>query len=324
MSLIRKITFLSLTTLVGIAAVALVRFNAVHTREIRASLAVIEQRRAVAAKKLRDAQARSALAEAAHRAVEASVAAGVASAAVPSPAEPPPASRKIDRSSTEAKMEEIARVMELTRNDPTVINADLEAHRPMTAWRFADFFRQHGIEGETREKFLENAHRAMADERDLFGAATSLGLRFDDPAVLTLNRRMDESYRAAQQDLIGETRVQALNTYEEQAYLRNIATGVAGMAVLAGAPMSETQVRQLADLIVRHVDGPIERRGAARLEIDWAGIDESARTILTERQHALFTTAESPGDGGARFILRLNQAVHRAVFATSEGDGAGR
>ena len=68
---------------------------------------------------------------------------------------------------------------------------------------------------------------------------------------------------------------------------------------------------------------PIERRGAAKLELDWAGIDEAARAILTPRQHTLFTTTEAPGaaGGGARFMLQLNQAINRAVFAAPVAAG---
>jgi hypothetical protein len=314
-----KIAFLALTAAVGIAAIAVARNYARQTREIRVSLATLQRRSAGAEKQLRDAQVRIALAEAAQAEAETRVTAGGSPETEPAPAESQAASRKFDRSSREAVMQEIARVIELTRNDPAVINAELEAHRPMLAWRYADFFRQHGIDGETREKFLETALRSMGDERDLFGAATSLGIRFDDPAVEALHRRMDESYLGTQRDLVGEPLMPALNIYEEQLALRNIAAGVAGMAVLADAPMSEGQVRQLGDLIVQHVAGSIERRGAAQLEIDWAGIDESSRAILNERQHALFTSAEGLG---ARFILRLNQEIHRAVSAAPEGAGA--
>ena len=217
-------------------------------------------------------------------------------------------------------VQDIARVIELSRNDPAVVNADLDAHRPMLAWRFADFVRENGVDGEAREKLLGNAYRGMADERELLAAATSLGLRFDDPAVR--GRRMDEDYLAAQRTLLGYERAAALNAYEEQAFLRNIATALAGMTVLADAPMSASQIRQLGDLIVRQVNGPIARRGAAKLEIDWRDLDAAARTLLTERQYVLFISTEAPGGGGggARFMLRLNQAIHRAVFVARRDD----
>ena len=226
----------------------------------------------------------------------------------------PPVSRAAQ---AQVSVDDLARVIALSRNDPAAVNVDLDAHRPMLAWRFSDFFRRQGIDGETRERLLENAYRGMADERDLWSAAAALGLRVDDPAVHALERRMDEDYLAAQRALLGGERVEALNAYEEQAFLRNIATALAGTAVLADAPMSAAQIRQLGDLIVRQVNGPIARRGAAKLQIDWRSLDAAARTLLSERQHALFISTEAPGGGGggARFMLLVNQAIHCAVFA---------
>lgn len=265
-------------------------------------------------------------AEAALAAQAPHVAAGAsATVAAVAPAREPEARHQNHAPAARAGVEEteleLVRIMELTRNDPAVIQAGLEVERLSQGWRYADFFRQREIAGPVREQFLKNAFRRVADERDLLSAAGSLGLGYEDNAVRRIAATNEERYREAQRALLGAERLSALERYEQSFRARGVATGVAGMTALADAPMTIAQVRQLADVIERS-RLPAQGLSVEVPRVDWPAVDAAARGFLSDRQHALFIAAEAPGvnGGGSRFMWVLSQAVNQAVH----GDGAGK
>lgn len=223
-----------------------------------------------------------------------------------------------------AAREDFSRLIEATRNHPAVEVADHAAHRAQLAWTYAALFRQLGLTEAQAERFTDTLMLRIAQHRDLLMAARSLRISDYDSAVLKLDAAGNETYLAAQRELLGEAGVREMQNYDDTIYARSIAVGVAGMTAVANTPMTMAQVRQLTEIIVRATGPAPPGPFPARIDIDWGRVDAEARAVLTERQAEMFRTMEAPGigRGGARFSVRMNHVIMETNRADITGGDA--
>jgi hypothetical protein len=275
--------------------------------------------------RLREAEARIAAAEA--RRAEAISAAMRKSAAGPAtvPQGESTASSSPDKPRRTRAPEEdgTARLLETTRGNPAVQNAELESHRLDLTWGNEPLFRRLGLSAEAKERFLDNLVRRIAEHENLLTAARKLGVAFHDPVVERLNAESEASYLAAQRELLGEAGVREMQARDRSGHSYEIAYGFAGMATLANDPLTPRQVQQLVGIIDAATSEPHWRVLPRMVQVDWPTVDAQADMILNPTQARLFKTAEAPGMGraGTRFVLRLNQVIGAANRADT-GKGA--
>jgi hypothetical protein len=213
--------------------------------------------------------------------------------------------------------ESVARLLEATRDNPVVENAELESRRFDLKWMHEPLFRRLGLVPAAKDHFVDNLVRRVAEHRNLLSAARALGVDDYDPVVERLNAASEASYLAAQRELLGEAGVREMQAYDRAGHARSIAHGFAGMATVASEPLSRRQVEELIQIIDAATSVPFSRMFPRMIDVDWAAVDAQAEIILSPAQARLFKTAEGPGmgRGGTQFVLKLNQAISAANLA---------
>jgi hypothetical protein len=206
---------------------------------------------------------------------------------------------------------EIARLLEATRDNPTVQHAEDDEHRAQLAWFYGDLFRRLHLSDGQAQQFIEREAKREAQFADLLAAARSLAVSVYDEAVITLNQKDTDAYLVAQRELLGDAGVEEMLRYDATMASRHLAMGFAGMVTLANEPLAPAQVERLADIIQAAAQpsprGPYPRH----FEIDWDRVDAEAKAMLNPTQAALFKSAEAPGigRGGSRFIRQVNYTI---------------
>lgn len=217
--------------------------------------------------------------------------------------------------------EDLAQIIEATRNNPEVRRAEDESYKTQLRVQYADLARKLGWSQEVTERFVANVGERSMQHQELLAAARSLGVSDYDPVVAALYGKDDAAYRTTQRALIGEDGVREMLRYDETMSARNLASAFAGMATLADLPLARPQVEALAEIIARETRTPPRGPFPIRIDTDWERVDAAAQAILSERQLALFQWAESPGmgRGGSRFMKQLNHAIMAANYQDAMG-----
>lgn len=224
-------------------------------------------------------------------------------------------------SSAEARLrtedEGVSGLLEATRDNPLVQNAELEARRFDLKWMNEPLFRRLDLPAAAKDRFVDNLVRRVAEHQNLLTAARTLGVDDYDSVVERLNAESEVGYLAAQRELLGETGVREMQAYDRAGHARSIAHGFAGMATVANEPLSRRQVDQLIEIIDAATSVPFSRMFPRVVDVDWAAVNAQAEVILSPAQAQLFKTAEGPGmgRGGTLFVLKLNQAISAANLA---------
>jgi hypothetical protein len=211
----------------------------------------------------------------------------------------------------------VARLLEATRDNPVVENAELESRRFDLKWMNEPLFRRLGLEPAAKDRFVDNLVRRVAEQRSLLSAARTLGVDDYDPVVERLNAASEASYLAAQRELLGEAGVREMQAYDRAGHARSIAHAFSGMATVANEPLSRQQVEQLIQIIDAATNVPFSLMFPRMIDVDWAVVETQADAILTPAQVRLFKNAEGPGmgRGGTLALLKLNQAINAANLA---------
>lgn len=200
--------------------------------------------------------------------------------------------------------------------DPEVQALHLMAGRPRWAGNFEPLFRELGVTRAQAETFLANFERREAKDADLVAAVESLGLSEEDPAALRLHEEVRAEFEAAQRALLGEAGYQRSEEFERSTPARDAVRGLAGVAVDAGVPLTRLQAEQLAQVLIESAHPTRPEGWLMPKTMDWARVDERARTILSEAQFALFQTTEPSLDGqGSRFMGRVGRLIEQAQNA---------
>ena len=130
-------------------------------------------------------------------------------------------------------------------------------------------------------------------------------------AVTKLKAQAESEYQDGMRELLGESGYQQLQEYDRTVVARDMASGFAAAAVMAGDPLTSGQAEQFTQLLAK-ASATYRNGGTASKEtIDWSLVDPQARQILSASQWILFTTVDPPSGGrfGSQYANALNQAL---------------
>jgi hypothetical protein len=197
------------------------------------------------------------------------------------------------------------------RNDPKEQLRQLAARRLALGSIYGPLFRSLGLSPAQSEKFLDLTLKGEERQMDLSAVMRSQGLAEDDPMVIKLRADSDAELQTAQRELLGEAGFRQAQDYGRTSVVRELVSGLAGAAAVAGVPINAQQAEQLT-YILANASSRYRSGGPAEVaEIEWDKIDTPARAILSESQLTLFKTVEPPGS--AYFRKRFDQVFNQAT-----------
>jgi hypothetical protein len=206
------------------------------------------------------------------------------------------------------------------RNDPKEQLRQLAARRLALGSIYGPLFRSLGLSPAQSERFLDVTLKGEERQMDLSAVMRSQGLAEDDPTVIKLRADSDAELQTAQRELLGEAEFRQAQDYGRTSVVRELVSGLAGAAAVAGTPITAQQAEQLTYLLANS-SGHYRSGGPAEVaEIEWDKIDTPARAILSESQLTLFKTVEPPGT--AYFRKRFDQVFNQATKADAASAAA--
>lgn len=271
--------------------------------EAHAQLLSLHASRPLTEEKLRTATAR--LAETEHSAADLRTRLKTTHAPAPQKGPPPPAPPA-------------------ARPDPTRLIADhpqlqllqSAARRAQLTITYGPFYRAAGLTAEQIAAFERNLLNREERQHDIFATANAHQTSLSDPAYQKLYTDLETDYQAAQRAALGDAAAQQLAAFEGTAPTREIVSGLAGAAAMAGLPLDTAQAEQLTRAIATATRPPEATDGIAlAASVDWAAVHESAKTFLTPAQLTFIETTEASGPRGmgGRFLPALQAAISAAA-----------
>ena len=206
------------------------------------------------------------------------------------------------------------------RNDPKEQLRQLAARRLALGSIYGPLFRSLSLSPAQSERFLDVTLKGEERQMDLSAVMRSQGLSEDDPMVAKLRGESDAEIQAALRELLGQAGYRQAQDYGRTSVVRELVSGLAGAAAVAGVPINAQQAEQLT-YILANASSRYRSGGPAEVaEIEWDKIDTPARAILSESQLTLFKTVEPPGS--AYFRKRFDQVFNQATKADAASAGA--
>jgi hypothetical protein len=189
----------------------------------------------------------------------------------------------------------------------------LAARRLALAAIYGPLFRSLGLSSVQSEKFLDLTLKGEEQQMDLSAIMRSQGLSEDDAVVAKLQKESDAELQGALRELLGEAGYRQAQDYGRTSVVRELVSGLAGAAAVAGVPINAQQAEQLTYLLA-NASSRYRSGGPAEVaEIEWDKIDTPARAILSESQLTLFKSVEPPGT--AYFRKRFDRVFNQATKA---------
>jgi hypothetical protein len=173
---------------------------------------------------------------------------------------------------------------------PLPETSDIARQRAALHRQFDPFLRRRGLTASEGDRFVDLLiHQALA-RQDLQASVEAKGLPGDTPGIETLRRKLYAPITQELQTMLGYEGYQAFGQYEHMAFYRD---GVAGGLIrkfnAANSPLSPSQEEQFLRLVATndHAERvrPTDIGTVAR--VDWLGVAEGARDILTPPQLAV-------------------------------------
>ena len=206
------------------------------------------------------------------------------------------------------------------RNDPKEQLRQLAARRLALGSIYGPLFRSLGLSPAQSERFLDVTLKGEERQMDLSAVMRSQGLSEDDPMVAKLRGESDAEIQAALRELLGQAGYRQAQDYGRTSVVRELVSGLAGAAAVAGVPINAQQAEQLTYLLA-NASSRYRSGGPAEVaEIEWDKIDTPARAILSESQLTLFKTVEPPE--AAYYRKRFDQVFNQATKADAASAAA--
>lgn len=170
------------------------------------------------------------------------------------------------------------------RADPAFQQLSIRATRAATRIDYAPFFRSLNLTPDQIEVFEDLMVDRAWGGIDISGARLDLGLQHNDPAVLQESQRQDRDFQARMREHLGDTVAEAFLQYESDAPLRNLASNLAGSVYHTESPLTDTQAKQLSQIVGRHYPN------LENIDQRWRTDPTSAEAILRDAQEILSPT----------------------------------
>jgi hypothetical protein len=194
--------------------------------------------------------------------------------------------------------------------DPKLQALALRSNRASLIQRYGALFQSLQLSAEKVQRFSDIAMKRTEQNMDLTGIQQMDGA--DVGAVAAMRKKVDDDYRAAQKELLGNHGFQQLQEFERTMQPRTVVRNLAGAASMNGIGLTPQQADQLMHALAGGSEGYRRGGNASVAEIDWSKADAQAAQILSPAQLALFQSIEPLGGGGSRWLSQLGQALDRA------------
>ena len=206
-------------------------------------------------------------------------------------------------------------IQQILRDNPTLQNLQFAARRAQLSITYGPLYRSLHLSPTQIEKFEQNLLHREEQQSDIFAAAQAQGISNRDSASRQLIQHAETEYQSAQRELLGEAGARELRDYDRFSTIREITSGLAGAAAMAGTPLDAAQAEQLVGTLARsarpfpNTDYPDPNK------IDWSRVAEQAKTFLRPDQLTFIETTEprGPRGSGGRFMPALQAAMAAAA-----------
>lgn len=216
-------------------------------------------------------------------------------------------------------------VMERIHSDPAIQKLYLNWQRSGATIKYASFVHQLHLSPEQVAKFEENVARHAEERMDLDAALQDYRIPSDDSVAKVMRQEVEETYKAAQKDLLGEDGLAALNAYDKEITARMAVNGFAGIATLSGLTLTPEQVAQMAALAVQASHPVAGASGSTTTGVDWDALDAQAASVLSPQQLDLFRSGEfiGPIGYGSKYFSRFTSRLIAADHSDAQTAGSG-
>jgi hypothetical protein len=262
------------------------------TRETKFALAAIAQQEVAANAKMRRAVDRAIAAEREEASLRA-VLTGLQSASAVNPAKPP-SPQATSAASAQAVMKKLAEEREHASR-PVAQLWELAGQRSKFTLANLPFFDRLKLSPTQVEQCVEielKRFQTSLDMKPLFNQGLLAGR--DDPIAAKLSGDARAEAEAAYRELLGESGYQQFQEFRRTDVARTIVGGIAGVAVVSGAPYTRPQIDQLVQAIADSDSRYLGGQDVQWHTVDWNIADAKLRPLMTDAQWTLFKTA----DGG--------------------------
>jgi hypothetical protein len=212
------------------------------------------------------------------------------------------------------------------QKDPRVQLRQLAAERAKLVTRYGALYWKLKLAPEQIGQFEAIVARRYEQVQDMMAAVLAQGVSVSSPdfskLYSPLQQKIDETFRAAQKELLGEAGYQQFDEYERGLPARNVVRSMAGAAVLVGTPFSPQQAEQLVGIVADASNAYRQGRNVSPLEIDWEQADTRAREILSSEQMIAFQTLAPWTGGTGRAWLQFNRVLNEAQIADRKHSAA--
>jgi hypothetical protein len=200
---------------------------------------------------------------------------------------------------------------EVLRDHPELQNLQSAAKRAKLFITYGPLYYTLHLTPAQIDEFERNILQREEGFSDLTASAHRQGLSLSDPAVQKLAQKIGQDYQSAQRALLGESGTRQTMEYEHLRPYRDVVSGLAEAAAIAGTPLAAGQAEQLVQVLASanphrgtNLDNPAYT--------DWQLVHEQAKTFLSPDQLTFIETTE-PISTGARFSSSLYAAVSQAA-----------
>ncbi len=197
----------------------------------------------------------------------------------------------------------------------------LEEYRAGLVPGYRQFFEKLGLSPAQIDRFVGIAMKGKESGRDLSALIKQGIVAENDPVVEKMKADIKTEMHSAYRDLLGESGFQQFQEFARTGIAKDMVKGYAGMALIAGAPVTAAQIEQLAQIVAHADSSGGSANSYTSATIDWDLVDAQARPILSDEQWAVFRSCYC--DVGFRWAAsRSASAIAKAVQADAASKAA--
>jgi hypothetical protein len=207
---------------------------------------------------------------------------------------------------------------ETVDNDARLQVLSFKAQRAALDAIYAPLFRKLSLSPAEIQAVEDLMVQRREQQNDIMATIRKQGLSMSDPAVSKLLSDARTEYAKVQAALLGAEGYQQLREFDRTSTLREMVSGIAGSATVAGAPLASAQAERLVQLMAASTaEYPNKESDINPASIDWEMVDAQAKEILSPEQFVAFQTLEGQGltYNFSRQMDRLNELITKAAKA---------
>lgn len=212
----------------------------------------------------------------------------------------------------------VRRTDEIVASDPVLQALSFRQHLAWTRREHAAFYHLAKLTPEQIAKFEAAEARYLEASHDL-GVIARTQDASTQQTVANLRAAAKAEYDAARAEAFGPDGQRQWREYlRTQTLHQGVTQGLAGIAVMAGAPLTADQIADLQRLtLIMAKDDGVKKAANLRQAIDWPAFEAEAKKILTPEQFNLLTTRAPLVGVELRWDRPLDAAIRKAASSSS-------